>query len=85
MTQPDDDLRASEKRQAPLRSRAAGGTTIAGMLGTLDRALTNRPGPVAQIEERYREPWATADGITVDGLDEPVDRPEPPDRSRAEV
>lgn len=67
------------------KSLPSAGGIIGGLLGTLDQALTNRPRPVAQINQRYREPWATLDGITVEGLDEPVDRPEAPDRSGARL
>jgi hypothetical protein len=73
--QPDEAL--------PARSSAGG--LVAGILGTLDAALTNRPRPVAEISERYRDPWATANGVTVDGLDEPIERPEPPDSSGARL
>ena len=55
------------------------------MLAGLDQALTGRPKTPAQIEEQYREPWASLDGHTVEGLDEPIDRPEPPDRSGARL
>ena len=55
------------------------------MLANLDHLITGRPKPPAQIEERYREPWASADGLTVDGLDEPMERAEPPDRSGAKL
>jgi hypothetical protein len=51
----------------------------------LEQMVTGRPKPVSQIEEQYREDWSSADGVTVDGLDEPVDRPEPPDRSGARL
>lgn len=73
----DDDRR--------LRSRSSAGGLIGGILGTIEAAITNRPRPVAQIEEQYREPWATADGLTVEGLDETVERPEPPDTSGARL
>jgi len=79
----------AEREQPPERdalpSLPSSGGTIAGILGTIDAALTNRPRPVPHIEERYDEPWATANGITVDGLEEPVDRPEPPDITGARV
>ena len=67
------------------KSRSSAGEVIGGFLGTLDQALTNRPRPTAQIEERYREPWASVDGVTVEGLEEPPERPEPPDRSGARL
>ena len=69
----------------PTKALPSAGGIIGGLLGTLDQALTNRPRPVAQIEQRYREPWATVDGVTVEGLDEPIDRPEAPDRSGARL
>ena len=69
----------------PLPSRPSAGQLIGGLLAGLDHALTGRPKPPAQIEEQYNEPWASADGLTVEGLDDPVDRPEPPDRSGAKL
>jgi hypothetical protein len=79
VTEPKDEP------QAPLPSRPSAGGIIGSIIDTLDQALTNRPRPVAAIEERYREPWASRDGFTVDGLDEPVEREEPPDRSGARL
>jgi Ser/Thr protein kinase RdoA (MazF antagonist) len=69
----------------PTKALPSAGEIVGGLLGTLDQALTNRPRPGAQIERRYREPWATVDGVTVEGLDDLVDRPEPPDRSGARL
>ena len=68
-----------------LPSKSSAGELIGGILAGLDHALTGRPKTPAQIEEQYREPWASADGLTVEGLDEPVERPEPPDRSGAKL
>lgn len=67
------------------RARSSAGDLVAGIFGTLDQALTNRPRPVAQIEQRYREPWASVHGVTIEGLDEPIERPEAPDRSGARL
>jgi hypothetical protein len=58
---------------------------VAGFFATLDRVLLNRPRPVTEISEEYHDPWATKDGISVDGLDVDPDRPEPPDRSGARL
>ena len=69
----------------PLPSKPSAGPLIGGFLAGLEHALTGRPKTPAQIEEQYGEPWATADGVTVEGLDEPIDRPEPPDRSGAKL
>ena len=81
--------RSSMKRDKPdpdrRPSRSSAGPLIGGLLANLDHALTGRPKTPAQIEEQYREPWASADGLTVEGLDEPIDRPEPPDRSGAKL
>lgn len=69
----------------PLPSRPSAGHAIGGMLGMLGHLIANRPRPVTEISERYREPWDSADGVTVEGLDEPMERPEPPDRSGARL
>jgi hypothetical protein len=73
----------SDPDQLPAKPSA--GELIGGMLAGLDQALTGRPKTPAQIEEQYREPWASLDGPTVEGLDEPIDRPERPDRSGARL
>jgi hypothetical protein len=69
----------------PLPSKSSAGELIGGFLAGLDHALTGRPKPMPQIEEQYGEPWATAEGVTVEGLDEPMERPERPDRSGAKL
>jgi hypothetical protein len=75
-----------ERRRSPgLPSKPSAGQVIGGVLAGIEHLVTGRPRPAAQIEEQYREPWATADGITVEGLDEPIDRPQPPDRSGARL
>ena len=59
---------------------------IGGLLAGLEHAVTGRPKTPAQIEERYTEPWASANGLTVEGLEDPIERPEPPpDRSGAKL
>jgi hypothetical protein len=68
-----------------LPSRPSAGEVIGGMLAGLEHQVTGRPKPPAQIEEQYREPWASTNGITVEGLDEPIERPELPDRSGAKL
>ena len=69
----------------PLPSRSSAGEVVGGFMANLDHLLTARPKTPAQIEEQYREPWASANGVTVEGLDEPIERPEPPDRSGAKL
>jgi hypothetical protein len=69
----------------PLPSHPSAGVVIGGILGGLDHLILKRPRPVTQIEEPYQQPWATLDGIVVEGLDKPVERPEPPDRSGARL
>ena len=78
----DDNER---RRPESLPSKPSAGQVIGGILAGIEHLVTGRPRPAAQIEEQYREPWATADGITVEGLDEPVERREPPDRSGARL
>lgn len=69
----------------PLPSRSSAGELIGGFMANLDHLLTARPKPTTQIEEQYREPWASANGVTVEGLDEPIERPDRPDRSGAKL
>ena len=69
----------------PLPSHPSAGDLIGGMLATLDHLISNRPRPVTQIEEQHREPWASANGLTVEGLEDRVERPEPPDRTGARL
>jgi SAM-dependent methyltransferase len=76
---------ADGRRREPLPSNPSAGNLVAGLLAGVDHMVVNRPRPVAQIEEEYHEPWASADGMTVDGLDEKIDRPEPPDTSGARL
>jgi hypothetical protein len=69
----------------PLPHAASAGQVIAGMLAGVEHLVANRPRPVAEISERHQDVWNAADGLTVEGLDEPMDRPEPPDRSGARI
>ena len=69
----------------PLASKSSAGQVIGGMLAGLEQMVTGRPKSVPQIEEPYGEDWSSAEGVTVEGLEEPVDRPEPPDRSGARL
>ena len=78
-------MQDEERTRRTLRSRPSAGQVIGGILAGVEHLVTGRPRPVAQIEEQYREPWASADGLTVEGLDEPIERPDPPDRSRARI
>ncbi len=73
------------ERRKPLPASPSAGHVVAGILAGVEHLVANRPRPVAEIAERHRDPWNRADGLTVDGLDEPDDRPEPPDRSGARL
>ena len=77
--------RRPDRSREPLPSQPSTGVLIGGILGGIDHLLLKRPRPVTQIEEPYHEPWATLDGIAVEGLDEPIERPEPPDRTGARL
>ena len=78
MTRPKDANQA-------LPSRSGAGQIVAGILAGIDHLIANRPRAVPQIEEEYRDARASTDGVTVNGLDEPIERPEPPDRSGARL
>ena len=73
------------RRRRPLPSKPSAGLVIGGMLAGLEHLIGARPKPAPQIEETYRDPWASADGVTVEGLDDPIERREPPDRSGARL
>jgi hypothetical protein len=73
------------KRRDPLPSRASAGQVIGGILAGLEHMVANRPRPVAEIQEQHRDRWNAADGLVVEGLDEPMERPEAPDRSGARL
>ena len=70
---------------APLPSNPSAGEVIGGMLAAVEHLVANRPRPVAEISEQHRGRWNAADGLAVEGLDERVERPEPPDRSGARI
>lgn len=77
---------ARRKRESePLPHNASAGQVVAGMLAGVEHLVANRPRPVAEISEQHRDAWNAADGLTVEGLDEGIDRPEPPDRSGARI
>jgi antitoxin (DNA-binding transcriptional repressor) of toxin-antitoxin stability system len=69
----------------PLPSKASAGHVVTGILAGVEHLVTNRPRPVAEISEHHRDRWNAAGGLTVEGLDEPVERAEPPDRSGARL
>ena len=69
-----------------LPSKPSAGVMIGGLLAGLEHAITGRPKTPAQIEEQYHEPWASANGLTVEGLEDPIELPKPPpDRSGAKL
>ena len=68
-----------------LRSRPSAGVVIGGFLAGLEATVTNRPPIVAQIEEPMRRERFERHGFVIDGLDEPIEHPEPPDRSGARL
>lgn len=68
-----------------LPSKPSAGVAIGGFLAGLDQAVTNRPPLVAQIEEPLRRERVERHGFEFVGLDDPVERPEPPDRSGARL
>jgi antitoxin (DNA-binding transcriptional repressor) of toxin-antitoxin stability system len=78
-------MSARERERRPLPSKASAGQVIAGILAGVEHLVTNRPRPVAEIQEQHRDRWNAADGLTVEGLDDPIERPDRPDRTGARV
>ncbi len=77
--------REDRTRDGALPSKASAGHVIGGLLAGLEQVVTGRPRPPAQIEEPYRDEWASVEGVTIEGLDEPRERADPPDRSGARL
>jgi hypothetical protein len=77
----------SRSRHHPraLRSRPTAGLLVGGFLARFEQAIANRPPVVAQIEEPMRRERFERHGFVIAGLDDPVERPEPPDRSGARL
>jgi hypothetical protein len=73
------------RKDTPLPAKASAGQLVAGILAGVEHLVANRPRPVTEISERHRDAWNGVGGLTVDGLEEPMDRPEPPDRSGARL
>lgn len=73
----------SERRSLP--SKPSAGVIIGGFLAGLEQAVTNRPPVVAEIEEPMRRERFERHGFVFDGLEEPIERAEPPDRSGARL
>ena len=74
-----------EPKPDRLASKPSAGVLIGGMLAGVEQIVTGRPRPPAQIEEPYRDEWASIEGVTVEGLDERPKRADPPDRSGARL
>lgn len=80
-----DDHGDEQPTPERLPSKPSAGQLIGGLLGAVDHLVTGRPRPPSQIEEPYRDEWASIDGVTIEGLEEPGERVGPPDRSGARV
>ena len=81
--------RLTRKKPRPadgrLPSYPSSGQVIGGFLASLEQVVTGQQAAVAQIVEQYHEPWDSVGDVTVLGLDEPIERLKPPDRSRARL
>jgi hypothetical protein len=66
-------------------ARLSAGDLVGDILAGIEHFVTGRPTPPAQIEELYADPWASVGDMTIDGLESPIARPEPPDRSGARL
>lgn len=84
MTDAGDDAPRTQTR-GRLPSRPSAGVVIGGFLAGLEATVTNRPPVVAQIEEPLRRERSERHGFVIDGLDDPIERPEPPDRTGARL
>lgn len=78
-------MKRNRSHRGALPLKPAAGIVIGGFLAGLEQAVTNRPPVVAQIETPAGRERFERHGFEFDGLEEPVERPEPPDRSGARL
>ena len=83
--EPDASADSHDHGRNRLPSKPSAGELVGGILAGVEHMVTARPRPPAQIEEPYRDEWASIEGVTIEGLDEPPEHPAPPDRSGARV
>jgi len=55
------------------------------MAGLEQQILHKRPPPAIVVEEEARSEPRSVNGLQLDGPDEPIERPEPPDTSGARL
>ncbi len=73
-------------QQRPLPSFSGASRTIGGFLAGLEQQILHKRPPAAiVVEEHDRLERSSLNGVTVNGLDEPIERPEPPDTTGARL
>ncbi len=86
---PAATLRCMAKRKrAPGALPSFDGVTVSigGFLAGLEQQILHkRPPPAIVVEEQARSEPRSVNGLQIDGLDDPIERPEPPDTSGARL
>ena len=80
--------RMAKRRQAreALPNFTGAGLSIGGFMAGLEQQiLHNRPPAAIVVEEEARSEPRSVNGLQLDGPDEPIERPEPPDASGARL
>ncbi len=76
----------SERTPGALPSFKGASVSIGGFLAGLEQQILHRRPPAAiVVEEDARSQPRSIDGLRLEGPDEPLERPEPPDRSGARL
>lgn len=78
---------SKDKRSRPLPSLGGGGgESIGTFLAGLEQHILHRRPPVAiVVEEHDRTERSRLNGVSLELPDDPIERPEPPDRSGARL
>ena len=75
-----------KRTTTPLPSKPSAGVVVGGgILGGLEQAVTNRPPTVAEIARPIGREGFERHGYVLEGLEAPIERREPRDRSGARL
>ncbi len=76
----------SERTRNALPSFKGASISIGGFLAGLEQQILHRrPPPAIVVEEESRSQPASANGLRIDGLDDPIEHRDVPDRSGARL
>ena len=76
----------SKGPREPLPNFTGASLSIGGFMAGLEQQILHkRPSPAIVVEEEARSEPRSVNGLQLEGGDEPIERPEPPDTSGARL